>query len=48
MVSGSPGVKDPAARKVRSATDDSKARMMVDHGLEIFLENWYNGGLWKR
>ncbi|CAE5963485.1 unnamed protein product [Arabidopsis arenosa] len=47
VVSGSPGLKDPVARKVRSATDDSKARMMVDNGLEIFLENWYNGGLWK-
>ncbi|VVA98761.1 unnamed protein product [Arabis nemorensis] len=47
VVSGSPGIKDPVARKVRSATDDSKARMLVDHGLEIFLENWYNGGLWK-
>ncbi|CAH2066254.1 unnamed protein product [Thlaspi arvense] len=47
VVSGSPGLKDPVARKVRSATDDSKARMMVDHGLDIFLENWYNGGLWK-
>ncbi|XP_009127684.1 protein PHYLLO, chloroplastic isoform X1 [Brassica rapa] len=47
VVSGSPGIKDPVARKVRSATDDSKARMMVDHGLEIFVENWYNGGLWK-
>uniref|UniRef100_A0A1J3CVU3 Protein PHYLLO, chloroplastic n=1 Tax=Noccaea caerulescens TaxID=107243 RepID=A0A1J3CVU3_NOCCA len=47
VVSGSPGLKDPVARKVRSATDDSKARMMIDHGLEIFLENWYNGALWK-
>ncbi|CAA7053570.1 unnamed protein product [Microthlaspi erraticum] len=47
VVSGSPGLKDPVARKVRSATDDSKARMMIEHGLEIFLENWYNGGLWK-
>ncbi|KAF2599247.1 hypothetical protein F2Q68_00008609 [Brassica cretica] len=47
VVSGSPGIKDPVARKVRSATDDSKARMMIDIGLEIFVENWYNGGLWK-
>lgn len=47
-MSGSPGIKDPASRKVQRATDDSKARMMVDHGLEIFLENWYNRGLWKR
>jgi isochorismate synthase/2-succinyl-5-enolpyruvyl-6-hydroxy-3-cyclohexene-1-carboxylate synthase/2-succinyl-6-hydroxy-2,4-cyclohexadiene-1-carboxylate synthase/O-succinylbenzoate synthase len=48
VVSGSPGLKDPVARKIRSATDDSKARMMVDNGLYIFIENWYNGGLWKR
>ncbi|CAN8236071.1 unnamed protein product [Cochlearia groenlandica] len=47
VVSGSPGLKDPSARKVRSATDDSKARMMVDNGLEIFIENWYNGGMWQ-
>ncbi|XP_010551342.1 PREDICTED: protein PHYLLO, chloroplastic isoform X2 [Tarenaya hassleriana] len=47
VVSGSPGLKDPVARKVRRAKDDSKAGMIVAHGLEIFLENWYNGGLWK-
>ncbi|CAF1905444.1 unnamed protein product [Brassica napus] len=47
IVSGSPGIKDPVSRTVQRATDDSKARMMVDHGLEIFLENWYNRGLWK-
>ncbi|KAJ0242827.1 2-oxoglutarate decarboxylase/hydro-lyase/magnesium ion-binding protein [Hirschfeldia incana] len=47
IVSGSPGIKDPVSRKVQRATDDSKARMMVEHGLEIFMENWYNKGLWK-
>ncbi|XP_023642879.1 protein PHYLLO, chloroplastic isoform X2 [Capsella rubella] len=47
VVSGSPGLKDPVVRKVRRATDDSKARLMVEHGLEIFLKSWYSGGLWK-
>lgn len=47
IVSGSPGLRDESARKIRRAKDDSKARSLVSHGLELFLDNWYAGELWK-
>lgn len=48
VIAGSPGLKDKVAREVRRAKDDSKARSLVAHGLQLFLENWYAGDLWKR
>lgn len=48
VIAGSPGLKDNAARKVRSARDDSRARSLVSHGLPLFVDTWYNGALWKR
>lgn len=48
VISGSPGLKDEAARKVRKAKDDSKARFLVAYGLQLFLENWYAGHMWSR
>lgn len=48
VISGSPGLKDEAARKVRKAKDDSKANFLVAYGLQLFLENWYAGSLWNR
>ncbi|GLU04852.1 hypothetical protein SLE2022_219810 [Rubroshorea leprosula] len=47
LVSGSPGLEDIVARKIRRATDDSRARSLVAHGLQFFIETWYAGGLWK-
>ncbi|TYG79761.1 hypothetical protein ES288_D02G162700v1 [Gossypium darwinii] len=48
ILSGSPGLEDAVARKIRRAKDDSKARSIVTHGLQLFLNTWYSGGLWKR
>lgn len=48
MISGSPGMKDEVARKVRRATDDSRARFLASYGLGLFLDNWYSGKLWNR
>ncbi|TYG79762.1 hypothetical protein ES288_D02G162700v1 [Gossypium darwinii] len=47
ILSGSPGLEDAVARKIRRAKDDSKARSIVTHGLQLFLNTWYSGGLWK-
>ncbi|KAJ7943266.1 protein PHYLLO, chloroplastic [Quillaja saponaria] len=47
IVSGSPGLKDKLSRKIRMAKDDSKARILVAHGLELFLDTWYAGELWE-
>lgn len=48
ILSGSPGLEDTVARKIRRAKDDSRARSLVTHGLPLFLNNWYSGSLWKR
>ncbi|KAK9276554.1 hypothetical protein L1049_006088 [Liquidambar formosana] len=47
IISGSPGMKDIVARKIRRAKDDSRARSLVVHGLQLFLDSWYTGELWK-
>ncbi|CAL8994804.1 unnamed protein product [Prunus brigantina] len=47
VISGSPGLKDEVERKVRRAKDDSRARFLIAHGLELFLDNWYSGELWN-
>ncbi|KAM6548265.1 hypothetical protein CsatB_019941 [Cannabis sativa] len=47
VISGSPGMKNEAARKVRRAIDDSRAQSLVSNGLDIFLETWYAGQLWN-
>lgn len=48
VISGSPGLKDEVARKIRRAKDDSRAHFLNDHGLELFLDTWYSGELWNR
>ncbi|XP_021292917.1 protein PHYLLO, chloroplastic isoform X1 [Herrania umbratica] len=47
ILSGSPGLEDAVARKIRRAKDDSRARSLGTHGLQLFLDTWYSGGLWK-
>ncbi|KAE8667675.1 Menaquinone biosynthesis protein, putative isoform 2 [Hibiscus syriacus] len=47
ILSGSPGLENAVARKVRRAKDDSKACSLVTHGLKLFLDTWYSGGLRK-
>ncbi|KAF3944586.1 hypothetical protein CMV_028957 [Castanea mollissima] len=47
VIAGSPGLKDKVARDVRRAKDDSKAHLLVAYGLQLFMENWYAGDLWK-
>jgi isochorismate synthase/2-succinyl-5-enolpyruvyl-6-hydroxy-3-cyclohexene-1-carboxylate synthase/2-succinyl-6-hydroxy-2,4-cyclohexadiene-1-carboxylate synthase/O-succinylbenzoate synthase len=36
------------ARKIRQAKDDSRADFLLAYGLELFLDSWYAGELWKR
>ncbi|XP_043715830.1 protein PHYLLO, chloroplastic isoform X2 [Telopea speciosissima] len=47
IISGSPGLKDEAMRKIRTAQDDSKARYLSAHGLQCFLDMWYAGDIWN-
>ncbi|KAK7360718.1 hypothetical protein VNO77_02727 [Canavalia gladiata] len=47
LISGSPGLKDKLSRKIRAAKDDSRARAVVTHGLQLFVSSWYAGELWK-
>ncbi|XWS64137.1 hypothetical protein CRYUN_Cryun06bG0160900 [Craigia yunnanensis] len=47
VLSGSPGLEDTVERKIRRGKDDSRARCLVTHGLQLFLNTWYSGGLWK-
>ncbi|TYK09049.1 protein PHYLLO [Cucumis melo var. makuwa] len=47
IISGSPGLKDKMARKIRRVKDDSRARILKLYGLQSFLEAWYGGELWK-
>ncbi|KAH7688939.1 isochorismate synthase / 2-succinyl-5-enolpyruvyl-6-hydroxy-3-cyclohexene-1-carboxylate synthase / 2-succinyl-6-hydroxy-2,4-cyclohexadiene-1-carboxylate synthase / O-succinylbenzoate synthase protein [Dioscorea alata] len=46
IISGSPGLRDEAARRVRAAQDDARARNLLTFGLQRFLETWYSGKLW--
>jgi isochorismate synthase / 2-succinyl-5-enolpyruvyl-6-hydroxy-3-cyclohexene-1-carboxylate synthase / 2-succinyl-6-hydroxy-2,4-cyclohexadiene-1-carboxylate synthase / o-succinylbenzoate synthase len=48
LISASPGLKDKLARKIRAAKDDSRARSVTAHGLQLFLSSWYAGEMWKR
>ncbi|KAH9772163.1 protein PHYLLO [Citrus sinensis] len=48
IISGSPGLRDNIARKIRRAEDDSRACSLVTHGLQVFLDTWYTGELWER
>lgn len=48
IISGSPGLIDEEARKVRRAKDDFSACFLASSGLESFLDAWYSGDLWNR
>lgn len=48
IISGSPGLRDKAARRIRSAQDEARAHFLLVHGLQYFLDIWYAGSLWKR
>lgn len=47
IISGSPGLIDEEARKVRRAKDDFSACFLASSGLESFLDAWYSGDLWN-
>ncbi|KAG9448639.1 hypothetical protein H6P81_008604 [Aristolochia fimbriata] len=47
IISGSPGIKDNVARKIRASQDDVKASNLRKRGLEGFLEMWYAGDMWN-
>ncbi|KAK9090962.1 hypothetical protein Sjap_024139 [Stephania japonica] len=46
IISGSPGLKDMAARKRRVVQDDGRADFLKTHGLQIFLDSWYSPEFW--
>ncbi|KAK3004036.1 hypothetical protein RJ639_019334 [Escallonia herrerae] len=47
IISGSPGLKDDVARKIRRIKDDVLACSFISHGLEHFIQMWYAGDLWN-
>ncbi|XP_074383455.1 protein PHYLLO, chloroplastic isoform X2 [Apium graveolens] len=47
IISGSPGLKNEPATKIRRIKDDSRACSLVAYGLKCFLDTWYAGGLWN-
>lgn len=47
VISGSPGLRDEALKRSRSAQDDARAQYLAMHGLECFLDTWYAGELWN-
>ncbi|KAK9051156.1 hypothetical protein SSX86_027782 [Deinandra increscens subsp. villosa] len=47
LISGSPGLDDEVKRKVRCVKDDFLACAIISHGLELFIETWYSGELWR-
>ncbi|KAK1425534.1 hypothetical protein QVD17_20887 [Tagetes erecta] len=47
LISGSPGLYDEAKRKVRTVKDDFLSRALVSYGLDLFVETWYSGALWR-
>eukprot|EP00257_Ricinus_communis_P024903 XP_025012317.1 protein PHYLLO, chloroplastic isoform X2 [Ricinus communis] len=47
ILSGSPGLKDEMSRKFRLAKDVSRSRLLIVHGLQLFLDAWYAGELWN-
>ncbi|KAG9133231.1 hypothetical protein Leryth_022093 [Lithospermum erythrorhizon] len=46
IVSGSPGLTDPVARKFRRVKDDFRASSLDSYGLKFFLDTWYAEPLW--
>ncbi|XP_076898989.1 protein PHYLLO, chloroplastic-like isoform X2 [Bidens hawaiensis] len=47
IISGSPGLDDEVKRSVRSVKDDFLARAIVSYRLDLFMETWYSGELWR-
>ncbi|XP_068641777.1 protein PHYLLO, chloroplastic isoform X3 [Aristolochia californica] len=48
IISGSPGLRDEVAQRIRASQDDAKATYLRKRGLECFLEMWYAGDMWNR
>lgn len=46
IISGSPGLRDEASKRRRSAIDRSRAHFLSSCGLENFLETWYSAKMW--
>ncbi|GIL93104.1 hypothetical protein Vretifemale_20563 [Volvox reticuliferus] len=47
LVSGTPGIKDPAQAAARAANDDRLAKSLVQGGVEEFVRRWYEQPLWS-
>jgi isochorismate synthase/2-succinyl-5-enolpyruvyl-6-hydroxy-3-cyclohexene-1-carboxylate synthase/2-succinyl-6-hydroxy-2,4-cyclohexadiene-1-carboxylate synthase/O-succinylbenzoate synthase len=48
LISGSPGLRDEANKRRRTAIDKSRAQFLLSSGLECFIETWYSGKMWAR
>uniref|UniRef100_A0A0D9VHL4 Mandelate racemase/muconate lactonizing enzyme C-terminal domain-containing protein n=1 Tax=Leersia perrieri TaxID=77586 RepID=A0A0D9VHL4_9ORYZ len=46
IISGSPGLRDEASKRRRSAIDKSRAHFLSSCGLDSFLETWYSAKMW--
>ncbi|XP_072992961.1 protein PHYLLO, chloroplastic isoform X2 [Typha latifolia] len=47
IISGSPGLKDEARRRIRNAQDKSRACFLLSYGFHCFLDSWYSGNIWR-
>ncbi|PKU61520.1 protein PHYLLO, chloroplastic isoform X1 [Dendrobium catenatum] len=47
LISGSPGLRNENAQRIRLSQDEARASYLLSHGLNSFLETWYEGSLWK-
>ncbi|CAI5534996.1 unnamed protein product [Closterium sp. Naga37s-1] len=46
IISGSPGIREAAARAARAESDDSLAAVLTAGGLEQYVHSWYQQPLW--
>ncbi|CAI5481758.1 unnamed protein product [Closterium sp. Yama58-4] len=46
VISGSPGIREAAARASRAESDDSLAAVLTAGGLEQYVHSWYQQPLW--
>lgn len=47
LESANPGLEQPEARQARAAADDRWAKMLRSQGMEVFVERWYQQGLFQ-
>ena len=48
IISGSPGIEEPMARKNRAKQDHALSQSLLHTGLESFIATWYQKQMWSR